>query len=87
MVVLADEAGHDHVLRKGVIHDERLIPGGLLEFIERSHGENPVSRHGDGLRLGLAGIEGDDLLGGVNGRRGERFRREGQVLQGLGFFS
>jgi hypothetical protein len=61
MIVLCDQARHDHLVRERVVHGVGFLGRGLLELVERTDADHTVSPHRNGLRTGPGRIQGDDF--------------------------
>ncbi len=83
MVVLGNEAGHDHLARERLVDAVRLRPHRHLQIVQRARREDPVADDGHGLRGGPRRVERDNLSGGVDHSLGQSERCGlRQVLQG-----
>ncbi len=81
VVVLGDQPGYDHVVGERGVDAVGLCAHRGLQFLERPRGEDPVADHCHRLHGRFREIEGHDLLGRVDGDRGQRFGGLCDVLE------
>ena len=75
MQVLLDQARHQDLAGKALVHAEGAVGQGLLHFLERADGQDTVARHGHRSGRWIGWFHGEDLPGredpgGSVGRRG-----------------